>query len=209
MRCRSHSAAVTGIMMRKRNPGNMPPEKILLIASPGDFMSRFGVESLGQALCEEASRRGGGGWAGWLESGILKVRIHGMATDEIRPLMNAYIESMQRHGGTVSWIEQQTRATPLPNIQAGEIPWGTVIRQKLTKRLLKLLPEGAYLVSNLHGSGGEEIFAERLGAAETREAVWCRAQLTGASNRLCRLIWTEVDFNGPDLPSPNPPEPKR
>jgi hypothetical protein len=131
-----------------------------------------------------------------------------MMPDEIRPLMNAYIESMQRHGGTVSWIEQQTRATPLPNIQAGEIPWGTVIRQKLTKRLLKLLPEGVYLVSNSYRNGGEEIFADRLGGAETREAVWCRAQLTGASNRLCRLIWTTVDFNGPDLPPLHPPEPR-
>ena len=187
----------------------MPPENILLISTPGDFMSRFGVEDLGLGLCVQASRRGGAGWAGWLEAGLLKVRIHGMPVDELRSLMNACIESMQIHGNTVSFIEQQTGATSLPKIQTGEIPWGTVIRQKLTKKLLKLLPEGAYLVSNSGDSGREPIFAERLGGAETREAVWRRAQLTGASNRLRRLVWTEVDFNGPDLPSPHPQEPRR
>ena len=209
MRCRSYETRVNAILMRMRNPVNIPHENILLISPPGDFISRFGAESLGLALCEEASRRGGGGWAGWLVSGVLKVRIHGMPLDDIRPLMNGFIESMQRNGATASLIEQQTGATPLPNVHAGKIPWGTVIRQKLTKRLLNLFPEGAYLVSNSYCSGGEEIFAERLGGAETREAVWRRAQVTGASNRLCRLLWTEVDFNGPDLPSPNPPEPKR
>lgn len=160
-------------------------------------MSRFSAESLGLALCEEASRRERGGWAGLLESGILKVRIHGMPLDDIRPLMTAFIESIQRNGATVSLIEQQTGATPLPTIHAGEIPWGTVIRQKLTTRLLDLLPEGAYLVLNSYGSGGEGIFAERLGGADTREEVWRRAQLTGASNRLCRLVWTEVDSGVP------------
>lgn len=126
-------------------------------------MSRFGAEDLGVGLCVQASRRGGAGWAGWLESGILKVRIHGMPLDELRSLMNAYIKTMQTHGNTVSLIGQQTGSTPLPNIQAGEIPWGTVIRQKLTKKLLKLLPGGAYLVSNLGDSGREPIFSERLG----------------------------------------------
>ena len=81
-------------------------------------MSRFGVEDLGLGLCVQASRRGGAGWAGWLEAGILKVRIHGMPVDELRSLMNACIESMQIHGNTVSFIEQQTGA--LRNIRASE-----------------------------------------------------------------------------------------
>ena len=185
--------------LRMLQTANMPTENILLISGPQDFMGRFEAESLGLSLCNEASRRGGDGWAGWLEPGVLKVRIHGMSLDEIRSLMNAYFESAQKHGRSISIIEQQADATPLPNVIAGEIPWGTVIRQKLTKKLLKILPEGAYLVSNSY-SEGEEIFSERLGAPETRETTWRRALISGANNRLCRLVWKEVDFNGPDLP---------
>ena len=79
-----------------------------------------------------------------------------------------------------------------------------MLRQKLTKKLLGLLPEGVYVTSNLF-SGGEEIFSERLGPLETRETTWRRATLAGANNRLCRLLWIEDDFNGPRLTNHTPP----
>ena len=99
-----------------------------------------------------------------------------------------------------SVVEQQVDETPLPDVAAGEIPRGTVLRQKLTKKLLRLLPGGAYITSNLF-SGGEEIFSERLGPPETCATAWRRAMLAGANNRLCRLLWTEDDFNGLNLAS--------
>ena len=46
-----------------------------------------------------------------------------------------------------------------------------------------------------------EIFSERLGPLETRETTWRRATLAGANNRLCRLLWTEDEFNGLSLAS--------
>jgi hypothetical protein len=49
------------------------------------------------------------------------------------------------------------------------------------------------------GSGGDDSFSERLGPPETREATWRHAVNVRANNMRCRLVWTDVDFNGPDL----------
>lgn len=178
----------------------MNTETVLLISAPQDFANRFEVESLGLTLCNQSDRHGGAGWAGWLESGVMKVRIHRVPLDEIRRWTNAYFASAEKRAKSVSIVERQAEETPLPNVSAGEIPWGTVLRQKLTKKLLRLLPEGVYVTSNLY-SGGEEILSERLGPPETRETTWCRARLASATNWLCLLLWTEDDFNGQSLAS--------
>lgn len=178
----------------------MNTETVLLISAPQDFANRFEVESLGLTLCNQADRHGGAGWAGWLQSGVMNVRIHRVPLDEVRKWMKAYFASAEKRAKSVSIVEQQTEETPLPNVAAGDIPWGTVLRQKLTKKLLRLLPEGVYVTSNLF-SGGEEIFSERLGSLETRETTWRRATLAGANSRLCRLLWTEDEFNGLSLAS--------
>ena len=181
-------------------PGDMSTETVLLISTPQNFANRFEVESLGLTLCNQADRQGGVGWAGWLESGVMKVRIHGAPPDEIRRWTTAYFAAVEKRAKSVSVIEQQAEETPLPNIAAGEIPWGTVLRQKLTKKILRLLPEGVYVTSNLF-SGGEEVYSERVGPLETSENTWRRATVAGANNRLCRLLWTEDDFNGLSLAS--------
>ena len=190
---------------------NMPTETILLISTKNqDFVSRFTVEGLGIALSDELSRLGGACWTGWIELGILKVRIQGVPIDKIRYLMNSCFESEQRKGGTISVVEHQAEVTPLPNVQAGDIPWGTVVRQKLTKKLIKLLPEGAYLLSNVYSSvTGEEKFSVQLGNLATREETWRLAVIAGANNRLCRLVWTEIDFNGFRFPEGNLPKTRR
>ena len=176
----------------------MNTETVLLISGPQDAWSRFGTESLGLTLCNEAGKGGGAGWAGWLQLGVLKVPIQRVPLEEIRKWMKAYFTAAEKTARSVSVVQQLAEKTPLPNVAAGEIPWGTVLRQKLTRKLLKLLPEGAYVTSNLYG-GGEEIFSERLGPLETRETTWRRATLADANNRLCRLLWTEDDFNGLSL----------
>jgi hypothetical protein len=127
----------------------------------------------------------------------LKVRIHGLPLDEIRMLLNANFASAVENAKSFSVIEQQVDPTPLPNVMAGEIPWGTVMRQKLTKKLLNSCLRALTLFST--ATLGEEIFWEHLGAPETRDTTWKRAVIAGANNQLCRLLWTEEDFNGPDF----------
>ena len=165
----------------------MATKYVLLITAPQDFISRQGIESVGDGLCKQASKRGGVGWTGWLPSGVLKVRIHCISIDEIRFWMNLYFETVAKIGKSLSVVEQQVEASPIPNIDTGEIPWRTVIRKKLTKKLLKLLPEGAYLISNSYNST-KEVLSEKLGGPEKRETTWRRAVLAGANNRICRLV---------------------
>ena len=182
----------------------MDTETILLISAPQDFANRFEVESLGLTLCDLASRQSGAGWAGWLESGVLKVRIHGISLDEVREWTSAYFAAAEKKAKSISVVEQQATKIPLPDVAVGEIPWGTVLRQKFTKKLLHLLPEGACVTSSVFGAG-EKIFSEHLGPLETRERTWRRATLAGANNRLCRLLWTKDDFGGRDSASNVPP----
>ncbi len=181
----------------------MSTETVLLIIAPNDFTSRLDVESLGLELCDAVNRRGGAGWAGWLESGALKVRIQRVPPDEVHLLMDAYFTTAEKAAKSVSLVEQQVEETPLPDIAAGNIPWGTVVRQKLTKKFLGSLPEGAYVASTVY-NGTEEALSEKLGPPESRETVWRRAVLAGANNRLCRLVWTDVDFNRLNLASDVP-----
>jgi hypothetical protein len=100
----------------------MSAETVFLISAPQDYMNRFEVESLGLTLCDQASKRGGAGWAGWLESGVLKVRLHRLPLEETRMLMNAYFASAEKRAKSISVVEQQAEETPLPNVIAGEIP---------------------------------------------------------------------------------------
>lgn len=126
----------------------MSTESVLLISGKPDWGSRFSMECLGLGMCECTTRRGGKAWAGWLPSGALKIRIQGLAPDEIRKMMTAYFSAIERRHGSLSVVEQQVAPAPLPNVVAGDIPWGTVICEKLTRRLLQILPEGAYIHSN-------------------------------------------------------------
>jgi len=169
----------------------MSTESVLLISGKPDWGSRFSVECLGLTMCECAAKRGGKAWAGWLRSDALKIRIQGLPPDEIHTMMVPYYAAVERTGGSLSVVEQQVAPAPLPDVAAGEIPWGTVIREKLTRRLLQHLPEGAYIHSNDHARK----LSERLGPLETRETVWKRAKIVGAANRICRVVWTEKDLN--------------
>jgi hypothetical protein len=109
--------------------------------------------------------------------------------------MTAYFDSAIKNGKTIAIVEQQVEASTLPNVDEGDIPWGTVIQKKLTKKLLNLLPECSYLISNLFTNEGE-FYSETLGGPETRATSWRRAVLAEVANRTCRVVWTESDYNG-------------
>ena len=197
----------SGMRLRREVSGpdsNNMKEKVLLISCPQDWKARFDIESIGTGLCDQVERQGGKGWAGWTDAG-LKIRLHGMPAGLLNELMTTYFDAAKKLGEAVSVAEQEVNATPLPDLDAGEIPWGTVIRRKLTKKLLKSLPDGVWLASNLiHGS--EEVLLDRIGPTATREVVWKRAVLVGANNRLCRVVWYEVDFDSPNLAGRNIPK---
>jgi hypothetical protein len=113
-----------------------PSETVLLISGKVSWLSRFNIESAGLSLCDLARKGNGDGWAGWLPSGAMQVRLHGMSLEDIHILMDAFFVSAVKAAESVSVAERQAAAAPLPDINGGDIPWGTVIRQPLTKTLL-------------------------------------------------------------------------
>ena len=72
---------------------------------------------------------------------------------------------------------------------------------KLSKKFLMALGEGLFLVSNVHHTPLQPIFAETVAAANMREAQWRRIAEFGANNRLCYVFNTKEDyqkhFSGP------------
>ena len=76
-------------------------------------------------------------------------------------------------------------------IEDGAIPWGTVWRRKLTKRLVEALPEGASIVSLT------TMFEEKVGPGKTRKATWDRASMAGAAHHECAIAWNkrQLDYH--------------
>lgn len=179
----------------------METELVLLISVPNDAWSRFTLEGIAWELVGTSATAQSRGWAGWTPAG-LKIRVEGAAINDIRRRLDNYIERVMAARGSLEVVEKEVGANPLPNVFAGDIPTGTVLRAKLTKKLFDLLPEGAGILSNCYDVDSNSTFAKWIGSARTRPALWRDAKNAGAHNRLFRLVWTELDLNGPILPSP-------
>ncbi|MGD0905833.1 MAG: hypothetical protein ABR924_23315 [Terracidiphilus sp.] len=93
---------------------------------------------------------------------------------------------------SASWITASAGAGKLSMVQwdVGQFPGGTlpadfcqpgaIIRDRLTRKFLFSLPEGAFVVSDLYPDG-RSAFAEKMGDFRTRGHSWKRAVATGAS----------------------------
>lgn len=72
---------------------------------------------------------------------------------------------------------------------------------KLSKKFLKDLDQGLYLVSNVHHTPLQSVFAETVALMNMREAQWRRIVELGANNRLCYVFKAREDcqkyFSGP------------
>lgn len=75
-----------------------------------------------------------------------------------------------------------------------KIPWGSVLRERLSRKLLMKLPAGAFVVSNGYRPFGGRLFAEPVGTPESRDAQWARIRTAGAAGRLCYVIWSAAHF---------------
>jgi hypothetical protein len=65
---------------------------------------------------------------------------------------------------------------------------------KLTKKFFMKLPEGLYLVSNLHKNLFQSMFGEEIAALGQREKQWKRIVEAGVSQKLCYVFKTKEDY---------------
>lgn len=121
------------------------------------------------------------------------IRVH----DGDVAIVGSYVDELTRHTklrrSDLTVVVKSQPATPLPELTpTAPIPWGTLLNEKLTKRLLERLPVGAFVMSTVFGMDGRTVFAERIG--EDRLSLWKRAVTVGASGRACRVFWFQDDF---------------
>ncbi len=69
-----------------------------------------------------------------------------------------------------------------------------LFRDKLTKKFFMQLPEGLYLVSNLHRTRFQSMFAEEIATLVNREKQWKRIVAVGVSQKLCHVFKTKKDY---------------
>jgi hypothetical protein len=67
-------------------------------------------------------------------------------------------------------------------------------RGKLTKKFLKELPEGLFLVSNLTDKNMNAVFAEAVSPQSARDDQWKRIVRAEAAQRLCHVFSNEQDY---------------
>ena len=177
----------------------MNDEVLLIVACSCNYASRANTEALALGLLNHVIRDGGAGWAGWVND-RLNVRMQNTDFDKLQPIVVAWVHAAERDAESLTIVQQRRPKRPLPNPKA-EIPWGTVVHTRLTRKLLNQLPEGAWVISNCYARTGEPIFEQRLGFPDTREAAWHLAIEARANNRICHVAWTDIELNGPTLPN--------
>ena len=67
-------------------------------------------------------------------------------------------------------------------------------REKLTKKYLMQLPEGLYLVSNIHDTRFQARFAGEIAALDQRGSQWKKIVAAGVSQSLCYVFKTKKDY---------------
>lgn len=67
-------------------------------------------------------------------------------------------------------------------------------RHKLTKKYLMSLPEGLYLVSNIHENPMQSRFAERVAPLNIRNIQWNRIVEIDVQQNLCHVFETEDEY---------------
>ena len=155
-------------------------------------VSRRALRGLGSAFKDHLKKSGAKCVPVWVDS-TLTITVEGTALPMVETMLNAFTESVRKMGGKLSITQWDAGEMPdgtLPDEFCGP---GAIIRERLTRKFLMSLPSGAYLASNLY-LDGKCAFAEQLGDIRTRTHSWKRAVAAGVTQKLCEVLWTEVDF---------------
>jgi len=165
---------------------------VIQIRPVGPNVALDDLRQIGFAIQNEAKKSGASCLAGW-KDGVLTIAIQGMKPSEVARLATDFTRRVMIDGKTIEITQRDE--IPVPGGRWAESNLGPpgLIRQKLTRKLLFHVPEGAFVVSNCF-TGSRSIFAEELGSAETRTQAWLRAVEAGAAGRLCQVVWTQSAF---------------
>jgi hypothetical protein len=103
-------------------------------------------------------------------------------------------ETAAEQGASVTIGEDQPAGACIRDIEHGPIVWGTVVQARLTRDLLCALPEGAFLVCNA-APGEVPVPLGKLGGFGARAQQWQNAKLAGLDGTMCRVFWSDEDYD--------------
>ena len=168
-------------------------ETVVVLSGGDDAPARRNLEDFAILLCDQARKRGCKACAVWADGG-LKVRIQQGCAESLREIVQWLAESAAEQGATVSIGADQEAGPYIRDINEGPIAWGTVVHARLTRDLLCALPEGAWVVCNT--SAGElAVGLGRLGPFASRATQWQNARVAGLDGTMCRVFWSQADFD--------------
>lgn len=147
------------------------------------------AESIATTLSELAMRWGGKCVAKWCPA-VMEIRLQHVRSRQVALATRAVAAHLREPGTSVTILQRDEAVSPMPDLRDG-VPWGTVLRAKLTRHLIYGLPVGAY-VTVVRRKTGQRLFSEQLG--ESRSDSWARALDSHAAYRVCRIAWSWEQF---------------
>ena|ERR1051326_8099240 len=180
---------------------------VIQIKPVGPNVTPHDVRGIGYAIQGEAKKAGASCLA-WWKDGVLTIAIQDMSPSMVARLATDFTRFVTGDGKAIEIIQRDEIPVPGGRLAESNLNPHALIRQKLTRKLLFDLPEGAFVVSNCF-KGSHSSFAEQLGSAETRSQAWLRAVEARAAGRLCQVVWTESEFLAASCHqgvTPSPPE---
>jgi hypothetical protein len=167
-------------------------ETVVLLSGPPDAGARREMEDLAVAICDRARKRGWKACAGWKDESV-KVRLQNGEAESVGEFLQSFAARAEKSGAKMSMREEETASPSICALEDAPIMWGTVVQARLTRDLLCGLPEGAFVASasdedRVHSVG-------RLGPFHVRAQQWQWAQLSGLDGGMCRVFWSEDDYN--------------
>jgi hypothetical protein len=131
------------------------------------------------------------------------VVVSGVSKDRIDPLIDCMGHSPCMKDAMLKVIVEELD-TPGIDLESERVMPGEYARERLTKKFLFGLPDGAIVVGNCCSSNGRPYFAARLDTGTDRSRIWRRAINSNDDQRICNVYWDEQDverFHGYSLES--------
>jgi hypothetical protein len=174
-------------MMEKKD---QPGCSRVTIPLPANNLPLIEILHLGLSFADEAKKRGGKARCFKTANSVI-VEQSGISRDQIEPLINCLGSSHSMNVSTLSVIVEERDAPEIDLDAEGVIP-GEITRERLTKKFLFGLPDGAIVIGNWI-SNGEPTFAVRLEPGRDRSRIWRRAVNAQADQRICSVYWNPED----------------
>ena len=165
--------------------------------------------------CANQIKKMGGSAKCFSVAGFIVVEMSRVSRYQVEELVNCLGDAPSMKEATLNLISEG-RAIPEMEIESPEIIRGEFARERLTKKFLTGLPNGAIIVGNELRDGMPNFYC-RIDDGQNRTRLWMRAVNAGATQQVCNVYWNPRDVleihgvdpdedpdDGSDGPLPNP-----